>query len=254
MTGLAYTICLGFRTGCQLSAYHLVIVQDTLCLIGITQTVAAYCNYEFNGCIWILAFRSIGIITFWTLGCAFMTLPTNRGPMPFPKEESNAAYFLPALCFMPQSELIPSGNESPINEGADMAMLSYMSSTTLFLLCLSIWGTGYLLIWTQSILKRTTRLKSTMARAVIWRIYAILCPLVAAIAPFCLWNVTVEVILLREWVHRSGWMNAENGNPEQELSDIGQLVPAMLFPLAFRPMGQLIRGFVTRPEYSRREA
>jgi hypothetical protein len=39
-----------------------------------------------------------------------------------------------------------------------------------------------------------------------------------------LWN-WITIVTLRRWVHRSGWLNKEEGNPENEVRGIGQLAP-----------------------------
>ncbi|KAK4444176.1 hypothetical protein QBC34DRAFT_430196 [Podospora aff. communis PSN243] len=236
LTGVAYTVSVRYRTGCSLSGYHYAIAQNTLLAIAITQAVASSAFVSFARRDFLLTFvRLAGAIPFWVLGSLFLKVPIDDK---FDNEKQGPLFVLSALCFTDEYYGLGTDNELQVRARFPvMAML--------FMLAMAAWVTSVLATLVPMVIKwmdpeGPDDYEETDVGDRKWRAYFF--GVIIALGLALLIYATVETGNMRSRVYKSGWLDVSNGNAEQDLSALGQLIPVVLLVFTAYPILDMMLG------------
>jgi hypothetical protein len=243
-TGLAYTVSLRFRTSCDISAYHYAIVQNTLLVVAVTQTVASGAFINLGKDLGLTILRLVGAIPFWALGLLFFKVHADEV---YQSDGDGPLFILPALCFIPRTTEPLSAEDGPEFR---TSRSEFTQTATLFTAAIIFWGFSVAATILREINKRMDRrnlrrsslgsnhlegldTKEAKYAAAFFGLIIVLglCLLIAT---------TVDTYRLRDRMYASGWMDFSKGNSEQDLSTLGQLIPVVLLVLTFYPIVDIL--------------
>jgi hypothetical protein len=226
VTGIALAGYIGqSKHACELSTYHFsIIVRLMLCccisaMISMTSFVKFW-DRKWQGAMRVLASIALLALT----GSALWTTRLQK----YPKSSHSDLLILAATCI----ESLEGGNTNL--DSSDGLFIIYIL-TTMF------WAIGVILdtvcLIIATLLKDDTKLswrksaqerEDTSKRGIIAILY------VTSIYSFTvavLIYLAVDISRLRKWFSSSGWLNEDNGNSENDLWSIGQVLPFVLFIL-----------------------
>lgn len=238
---LAFFISFRLQSMCSLSIYHLQVVIHVGAIGLATSALTLLIVPDFGGSKYATIVRILVLITCITgyLITATTSHDARIGQVQYkpPAPDQNASLvLLPAYCliekgFDPTPDLTAVELESLANGGrhaaltAQIIMATFCIGSASLIACFTITYFTKLRRHADAERKRDEpslgssrgrfMLELPCVKAVLW----LVCLLVIT------WNA-VNIWLLRDWVHKSGWMALKGGrNPEDEIQGVGQLAP-----------------------------
>ncbi|KAH6651354.1 hypothetical protein F5144DRAFT_589589 [Chaetomium tenue] len=251
-TGGAYVITLRYAKACSISAYHYNIVANILLVTCATHLMAVtvarhYWQHPYVGVLRITVTTLVFVIT------GVLLSNQGSGSLGFPTEipsytDQYSPMLLPAACFQTGDYTFDQEIKKAVKAGSATAFFTgqihgWTNYLIMFLFYLIAVGVSLGRVIRRG-MGRNGRRKKFVAGLkkmfpflfVIKRFFYVIFGLylLAGIA-LCGWtiaNAAVYVLHLRSWVDKSGWMQlSNNGNPENDPSTFGQLVPVLLMSL-----------------------
>ncbi|CAJ2510623.1 Uu.00g062480.m01.CDS01 [Anthostomella pinea] len=267
--GAAYALTLRYYAGCKVSAYHYNIAANMLLLTCATHLMSVtivrnYWKYPWLAKLRILCISGVFIVT----GLLF-TNQNGNVQLPFPTEvplasEVDSLIFLPAACFQASAGgAIETFKESTKDANSffnktlhDSSPGNLIEGWNWYVLTLLFYGAAIIAEairflrrgkskqgWRGRVGKQFGRVcgLGTFRRKVVQNIFLIY--LVAGVGITCATTIksTMYIFDLRRWVDKSGWIMIEdNGNPENDATSFGQLVPIFSSALILFSFAQMI--------------
>ncbi|KAK4224017.1 hypothetical protein QBC38DRAFT_33918 [Podospora fimiseda] len=253
-TGGAYAIALRYAKACSVSAYHYNIVSNILLVTCATHLMAMVISRHYWEHKWVAALRMIVITLVYGITGILLS---NRGSeeMGFPtkipdynEDQKGDIMFLPAACFQSGKFMLGEVLQKTWNaRSAKDFFTGQVHGWTNFLVMFLFYALA-LLISLGRLVRRGMDHEGRRKRFIFWfkrrfkflfsirRFFYIFFGLylAAGIGVSC-WTVVIaalHVFKLRDWVHKSGWMELVNGRiEEKDPSTFGQLVPVLLISL-----------------------
>jgi hypothetical protein len=254
-TGAAYSITLRYLKGCNISAYHYNIVANMLLLTCATHLAAVTVARNYWKYPLVALFRIVV-----TIGVYLSTglLLSNQGAIAegFPTEVPDAnvtesLMILSAACFQSDASHLATSLAQSLSgtEAFKDALINsnpgnkihgwnhYLVMLFFFVLTIIVEAGRF----AYRILPTLRFRPPSQARRVMEYVFGIYLVGGIGIAWWTVVDSTIYISSLRNWVHSSGWMELNGGgNPEDDPTSFGQLVPMLLVVLTVFSFVQIV--------------
>jgi hypothetical protein len=234
LTGLAYCISLRFEVGCNVSAYHYILMQDTILAVAVTQILASIViasavskkKLETKpGNKWWAStvLRYLGILPFWVLSIlSFTSVPGKTSDSSslkisdglFSGGIEDASSFLPVLCFTAKSS----------TRGTQMIWASFAAWLA---------AMATVIFRGRQKVDDSSQSGSPNREAVGTFPGGVFFTILSFAAMVVLGLLSYNVADHKNWVKNSGWVKLKDGrNTEEYVATLGQLIALCQFPIS----------------------
>ncbi|KAI1858808.1 uncharacterized protein JN550_012462 [Neoarthrinium moseri] len=274
-TGAAYALTLRYWRGCTISAYHYNVVANMMLLTCATHLMSVTIVRNYWKYPWLAFLRVICISgVFLVTGLLMVNQNAADGKIKFPTglpaaNETDSLLFLPAACF--QSSKSPfvatlqnttsSANAFFLGTLQDSTPSNFIQGWNWYIVILLFYGAAIIAEfirfcrrgrsrpgWRGRLGARISRFMKPKSwqRKTVSFIFLIYLLGGAGISCTAVIKSGSYIFALRSWVDKSGWIALENdGNPENDATSFGQLVPIFLSALVLFTFAQTISDKIT---------
>jgi hypothetical protein len=260
-TGGAYAITLRYAKACSISAYHYNIVANILLVTCATHLMAVtvarhYWQHPYVGVLRITVTTLVFVIT------GVLLSNQGSGSLGFPTEipshtDQYSPMLLPAACFQTGDFTFDEEIKKAAKAGSATAFFTgqihgWTNYLIMFLFYLIAVGVSLGRVIRRGMGRNGRRKRFVAAlkkvfpflfriKRFFYAIFGLYLLAGIALSGWTVANAAVYVLRLRWWVDRSGWIQlSNNGNPENDPSTFGQLVPVLLMSLTVFTFLQIV--------------